>query len=63
MGDEEKRVPLRKQPRPGKPTPVDLGLRNTKPADQERTSPFPYADDFESWVADETADGGGSDDR
>lgn len=63
MGDEEKRATPRKQPRPGQPTPADPGLMSTKPADQGRDSPFPYGDDFERWVVDETADGGRSDDR
>ena len=42
----ERRAPARSRPREkhGEDASAD-----------ERTSPFPYADDFDEWVADETA--------
>jgi hypothetical protein len=55
--DERRAAPSRRS-RPSA-RPDDDGEDDGRTTD-ERTSPFPYADDFDEWVADETAapDGG-----
>ena len=40
-------------PTPAHPRPSDEGEEDA--AADERTSPFPYAEKFDEWVADETA--------
>ena len=42
------------EPAPVRPRPPDEGGEDAAAAD--RTSPFPYAEKFDEWVADETAD-------
>lgn len=50
-GDEPKQIPR----------PKDAGDEHAEP--DERTSPFPYAEKFDDWVADETAASEVRDDR
>ena len=58
--EPEQTVPpqrVRRPQRPAHPGPSDEGGEDA-PAD-ERTSPFPYAERFDEWVADETTAPGG----
>ena len=50
--DQPARGPTRRRPvRPAHARPSDDGGEDL----DERTSPFPYAESFDEWVADETA--------
>jgi hypothetical protein len=43
------------QEKPEQTTPPRLAEQPAEEGDEDRTSPFPYAEKFDEWVADETA--------
>ena len=63
MTDEPNPAKTRRQTLPPPPArrlrpaadPRSAEAREDDPAREERTSPFPYAESFDEWVADETA--------
>ena len=58
---EEPEQTVRAPETPAHPRPSEA--RGESAAADERTSPFPYAENFDEWVADETAAPDGRQDR
>jgi hypothetical protein len=57
MGHDGEHEDLRELPGPGPKTPSHpvAEKKHRRPKDRKRTLPFPYADRFGEWVADETS--------